>query len=411
MRKFFTQINFKTIVLLIFLLSTITMSARDFVVVIDAGHGGHDGGAVGVYAKEKDINLAVAKALGEKIDSECPNVKVVYTRSTDKFISLQQRANIANKAGGDLFISIHVNSVDYNTAGREKVSGASVFTLGLHKSDDNLAVAKRENSVIKLEKDYSTTYSGFDPQSTESYIIFEMNQNKHMLQSIEFAGAVQKELIKTAKRSDKGIRQAGFWVLWATSMPSVLIELDFICNPTQEEFLSSKAGQDKLATSIFNAFKKYHSTYAKLISEETEVTKKSTNKTVTKKQAPKSKQNNSTTSTEQNQNKSTKKGNKKAAEPKTPSVKSEKVPSINNNVDTDKIVYRIQILISDKDLDNNSKLFKGLTPIWKYRDGKIWKYTYDETTSFDEAKKMLKKAKDKFPQAFIVKFKNGKRIK
>ena len=380
MTKLFAKIKLKVTLSLILLLSAATIYARDFVVVIDAGHGGNDGGAVGNIAKEKDINLAVAKNLGEMIASKCENVKVVYTRNSDKFISLQQRANIANKAGGDLFISIHVNSVSESTIGREKVAGASVFTLGLHKSDDNLAVAKRENSVIQLEKDYSTTYSGFDPQSTESYIIFEMNQNKHMMQSIEFAGTVQKELVNTAKRTDKGVRQAGFWVLWATSMPSVLIELDFICNPLQEEFLSSKDGQDKLATSIFNAFKKYHSSYSKQISEESEVKK---NKTITKTNNNTSTSKNKQTpnvASEKKQNISTQNNNKASSQDK-------KVSSANDDSDKDQIIYRIQILTSDKDLDLNSKLFKGETSIWKYRDGKIWKYTCEKTTSFENAKK------------------------
>ena len=216
MTTFFSKIH-KLIVFIITLsVAATSISARDFVVIIDAGHGGYDGGAIGLTAKEKDINLAVAKLLGEKIKSGCNNVKVVYTRTTDKFVSLQQRANIANKAGGDLFISIHVNSLDKDNPKRTEVSGASVFTLGLHKTQDNLDVAKRENSVIELEQDFSTIYSGFDPNSTESYIIFEMNQNKHMLQSIEFAGAVQKELTSTSGRADRGVRQAGFWVLWAT---------------------------------------------------------------------------------------------------------------------------------------------------------------------------------------------------
>lgn len=389
--------------------------ARDFVVVIDAGHGGHDSGAVGTIAQEKNINLAVAKSLGEKISEGCDNVKVVYTRNTDKFISLQQRANIANKAGGDLFISIHVNSVDINTVGREKVAGASVFTLGLHRSEDNLAVAKRENAVIKLENDYTTTYSGFDPNSTESYIMFEMNQNKHMQQSIEFAGATQKELVNTANRVDKGIRQAGFWVLWATSMPSVLIELDFICNPTQEAFLSSAEGQEKLATSIFNAFKKYHSSYYKLIANEKEVDKK-TIKPIKATKNTKNKQENAKKGQTTELKENTKQ--KSASNKKDNQIKNaDKQNTVNNTTENsssteNKIIYRIQILTSDKNLANNSKEFKGLSPIWKYKDGgSVWKYTYESTTSFDEAKNLLQKAREKFPKAFIVKFKNGERIK
>ncbi|MBR3831588.1 MAG: N-acetylmuramoyl-L-alanine amidase [Muribaculaceae bacterium] len=394
------------LILLFVIICPTTIFARDFVVVIDAGHGGHDSGAIGVKAQEKNINLAVAKLLGNKIENGIDNVKVVYTRTTDKFISLQQRANIANKAGGDLFISIHVNSVDINTVGRENVAGASVFTLGLHKSEDNLAVAKRENAVMKLENDYTTTYSGFDPNSTESYIIFEMNQNKHMLQSIEFAGNVQKELVKTAGRADRGIRQAGFWVLWATSMPSILVELDFICNPTQEAFLSSSEGEEKLATSIYNAFVKYHSTYSKQILHQD---KKVVENNQSKKSTPKSSKSVTKKQTKSNSNSEAIKTNASKEE----NIKENQNTS-SSKVDSpieDGIVYRIQIFTSDKELSKDAKAYKGLYPIWKYRDGNLWKYTYECTTSLDDAEKMLNKVKNKFPNAFIVKFKDGKRIK
>lgn len=388
MDKLLNKISLRIVFSFVLLLSTPALSARDFIVVIDAGHGGKDAGAVGAYAQEKDINLSVAKLLGDKIGSNCDNVKVVYTRDTDKYLTLQQRANIANKAKGDLFISIHVNSLDYNVAGREKVSGASVFTLGLHKSEDNLAVAKRENAVIELEKDYTTTYSGFNPNSTESYIIFEMNQNKHMMQSIEFAGAVQKELIGTAGRANKGVRQAGFWVLWATSMPSILVELDFICNPTQEAFLASKDGQNQLATSIFNAFKRYHATYANSLND---MAFGSNYSYPAKTQQPStSKPTNST-----NNN----------------SPSKENISNQANKESESGISYRIQILTSDKELEKGAREFNGLYPIWSYRDNGVYKYTYEYTTSFDEAKKILRKVKYKFPQAFIVKFNNGKRIK
>lgn len=403
MDRLLNKISMRIAFSLVLLLTTPALLARDFIVVIDAGHGGKDAGAVGAYAQEKDINLSVAKLLGDKIESNCDNVKVVYTRYTDKYLTLQQRANIANKAKGDLFISIHVNSLDYNVAGREKVSGASVFTLGLHKSEDNLAVAKRENAVIELEKDYSTTYSGFDPNSTESYIIFEMNQNKHMMQSIEFAGAVQKELTSTAGRANKGVRQAGFWVLWATSMPSILVELDFICNPTQEAFLASKDGQEQLATSIFNAFKRYHATYANSLTDIPTATKNNIHSSTNNKAQP-----------QQPRKISDKKAKKSAEKPTKAEKNIEKkdTEKEEQSIESESgIIYRIQILTSDKNLEKGSREFKGLYPIWSYRDGSIYKYTYEYTTSFDEAQKTLRKVKNKFPQAFIVKFKNGKRIK
>lgn len=233
--------------------------SEPFTIVIDPGHGGHDVGCQGKKGKEKDITLAVSKLLGQKlIDAYKDDMEIVYTRRGDKYLTLQERADIANEAKGDLFISIHVNSVDKKSKGRERVSGTSVYTCGLHKSQNNLNVAMRENSVMELEDDYTANYQGFDPNSTESYIIFELSQNIHLQQSIQFASLAQKRLVKTAGRLDKDVRQAGFWVLWATSMPSVLVELDFICNPTQESFLVSKAGQEKCAQALYEAVKDYY---------------------------------------------------------------------------------------------------------------------------------------------------------
>lgn len=230
---------------------------KKFTVVIDAGHGGKDTGAIDNGVKEKDINLSVALDLAEKLRKNMKNVNVVLTRDNDTFISLQQRADKANNAKADLFISIHTNSVDASNKNRRTVEGASVYALGLHKDANNMAVARRENSVIELEKNYEQKYSGFDPNSDESYIIFEMAQKNNLNRSIRFANEVQKQLVATAGRRDRKVHQAGFWVLWATSMPSVLIELDFICNPNSAKFMASRQGSEKLAQSIFNAVKKY----------------------------------------------------------------------------------------------------------------------------------------------------------
>ncbi len=229
----------------------------EFVVVIDAGHGGHDVGAVDNGAREKDINLGVAKKLKELVNKKLKNVKTIMTRDGDTFVSLQERANIANRNRGDLFISIHTNSVDKTNPNRKSVKGASVYALGVHKDASNLQVAQRENSVIELESDFQQKYSGFDPSKDESYIIFEMAQKKNLGQSLKFANEAQKQLVAHAGRADRGVKQAGFWVLWATSMPAVLVELDFICNPTQAAFINSEEGQTKMAQSLFNALEKY----------------------------------------------------------------------------------------------------------------------------------------------------------
>lgn len=238
----------------------ISMAQNDvFTVVIDPGHGGKDSGCVGTTAKEKDIVLDVAKQLRDKIESTYKNkVKVVMTRSNDTFVTLKKRAEIANAAKGDLFISIHCNSVEKATKGRCTVAGASVYTCGLHRSQDNLRVAMRENSVMELENDYTTRYKGFDPTSSESYIMFELSQNQHQKQSIQFAKEALSNLVSGAQRTSKGVRQAGFWVLWSTSMPSALVELDYLCNPTQEKFLNSSKGKEKCASALFDAFKKYY---------------------------------------------------------------------------------------------------------------------------------------------------------
>lgn len=233
---------------------------KKFTVVIDAGHGGKDIGATDNGVMEKNINLQVARQLESLIKKKLKNTKVVMTRDDDTYLTLQQRADKANKAQGDIFISIHTNSVDKKNPNRKTVAGSSVYTLGLHKDENNLEVARRENSVIELEKNYQQNYSGFDPQKDESYIIFEMAQKKNLSQSIKFAENVEKELVKSG-RKDRGVHQAGFWVLWATSMPSVLVELDFICNPESAKYISSEKGAKEMAEAIFNAVKAYESSW------------------------------------------------------------------------------------------------------------------------------------------------------
>lgn len=203
-------------------------------VVIDAGHGGHDTGALGKDAREKDITLAVALKLGKLIETNCPDVTVIYTRKTDVFIPLDERTAIANKAEADLFISIHVNS---NPSSRPY--GAETYVMGLHKSAGNLDVAMRENSVITYEKDYTTKYEGYDPNSAESFIIFSLMQNAYLDQSLNFASKIQNDFCERGQRKDRGVKQAGFLVLWKTAMPSVLVELGFLSNPQEEKFLMS----------------------------------------------------------------------------------------------------------------------------------------------------------------------------
>lgn len=363
MLRGFTKRIFLFVVLLFISLGAV---AKDFVVVIDPGHGGKDVGAVGLTAYEKNINLAVALKLGELIEKNMSDVKVVYTRKTDVYLTLKQRANIANKAKGDLFISIHTNSVALNNKNRTKIEGASTYVLGLHKTDENLNVAKRENEVILLEDDYSETYSGFDPNSTESYIIFEISQSIYMDNSIEVASVIQEEFVDVANRSDRGVRQAGFLVLAATSMPSVLVELDFISNPTQEKFLSSKEGEDKMAKAIYNSVCRYK----EKIDHKIDVVSKD-------------------------------------------GVISNSEPKRNNTVVVNnKSVYKIQLFTSNKLLREGNAQFKKLKNVEYYNENGLYKYTYGEMATKEEAQSILRKeVKAKFKDAFVIEFRDGKRVK
>ena len=233
------------------------LAAGKFTLVIDAGHGGHDSGAPGAISKEKDINLKVALAFGKLVERNCSDVKVIYTRTTDVFVPLIERANIANRNKADLFISVHTNALDGGKISR----GFETYTLGMHRANDNLNVAKRENSVILIEKNYKQRYAGFDPNSSESYIMFELMQDKNMANSVDLAKLIQGEVCAISGRVNKGVHQAGFLVLRETSMPSCLIELGFITTPDEEKYLNTADGQNTIAMGIYNAFLKYKKRY------------------------------------------------------------------------------------------------------------------------------------------------------
>ena len=236
------------------LLVVCAMSLMSFTVVIDAGHGGNDAGAIGLVkgTQEKHLNLSVAKQLAAKIRATYPEVKVVLTRETDVFLPLQQRADIVNKNHADLFISIHTNAAE-----NRKACGAETFILGTDRMEDNLDVAMRENAVMKLESD-QTVYQGFDPNSIESYIIFELMQNQYMDRSLEFAELVQNQFVGTLQRANRGVRQAAFWVLLKSACPSVLVEMGFVSNAEEEKWLASEEGKKGIVNGIFNAFENYY---------------------------------------------------------------------------------------------------------------------------------------------------------
>lgn len=343
---------------------TFRSEAKEFVIVIDAGHGGKDGGALGHSSNEKTINLTVAKKLASLIKKDMKDARTVLTRDKDNFVTLQGRADIANRAGADIFISIHANSVDKKNKNRANIHGASVYTLGLKKSDTNLAVAMRENSVMKLETDYSTTYHGFDPSSAESYIMFEMMQHNNLDQSITLAEDIQRQLVKTASRKNNGVRQAPFWVLVSTGMPAVLVELDFISNPEAEKFMTSESGSSALAKAIFNGIRQYRG---------------NTVKSDTSAESP------------------------KAAEQAQPESEEPAADA--------PIIFKIQFLSSPRELSASDSRLKGIDRVEHYRDGKVVKYTSGAFLTQKEASKELPKIKKKYPDAFIIKTRDGKRIK
>ena len=340
---------------------------KRFTLVIDAGHGGHDTGAIGAISKEKDINLRVALAFGKYVENGCPDVKVIYTRKTDVFVSLMNRANIANRNGADLFISIHTNALAKGKIAR----GFETYTLGMHRAKDNLDVAMRENSVISMEKGYQQTYAGFDPKSSESYIMFEFMQDKNMEKSVELASMIQRSVCRVAGRTNKGVHQAGFLVLRETSMPSCLIELGFITTRDEERALNDKGTVDDIARGIYQAFREYKrkhagggtGTYAIASSPEAD----SSSERETRKE-------------EQREERRKRKSDKEAP------------------------VFKVQVMASDTKLKKGDRQFKGEKDCEYYKEGGLYKYTIGESRDYNEIYRLRKKLLEKFPQAFIVAF-------
>ncbi len=357
-----------------------------FVVVIDPGHGGKDPGAVGKSSREKDIVLSVAKRLGNMIEANMPDVKVVYTRKTDVFIPLEQRATIANNNHADLFISIHVNAAKNRAA-----YGAETFTLGLAKTQANLDVAMAENSVILLEDDYQTKYSGFDPNSIESYIMFEFMMDAYLDNSINFATLVQKEFVETAKRLDRGVRQAGFWVLHRTACTSVLVELGFISNANEELYLKSEKGQKELTTSIYNAFVNYKNShdkkmgYAKHEDSQFEPETTSQHKTSKLEDLAREQHNNQSQTNLLNSPK------QEADAPQLP-------------------IYKLQITASRTQLKTSDPVFRGVKQIDFYQEGGFYKYTAGADVKYENINKLRLELKQRFPDAFIIAFLGDKKI-
>lgn len=318
-------------------------------VTIDAGHGGKDPGTLGENSKEKDVTLAVALRLGKEIKKNHPGVKVVFTRETDKFIPLDERSKIANDAKSDLFISIHCNSSPSAAA-----KGVETFVMGWHKADDQFEVAKRENSVITYEADYSLKYDHFNPDSPESYIIFSLMQNVFHDQSIEFASLVQQNFVKKNKRVDREVKQAEFLVLYRSSMPAVLIELGFLSNRKEEAYLTSKKGQDEMADAIYQAFDTY----------------------------------------------------RRRREPRSSEAAGRVVPvsTSSRTAATSTGRYLIQVASVTKPISEKHPLRREFPDLVEWQDGKRYRYFTERFSTKEEAQKALQQVKKKYKDAFIVTF-------
>lgn len=357
--------------------------AKDFTVVIDAGHGGHDPGAIGKVTREKNINLNVALRLGKKIETRFKDVKVVYTRKKDVFVPLDRRAEIANDAKADLFISIHTNSV----AKGNVVRGTETYTLGLARLEANLEVAKRENSVILIENDYKQRYAGFNPNSSESYIMFEFIQDKHMEQSVSLAKLVQGQFRNYAKRVDRGVHQAGFLVLRATTMPSILIELGYISNQTEERYLNSAEGVESLSEGIYRAFKKYKEQH-----HEQPLLAMAGGKVIEDKP-------------EQIEEKPARQGAVADNKPSVADVRRSESADVD-----EKPVFKVQILTSSRPLKKGAPQLKGLKNVDYYKENGIYKYTYGQSADYNRILRLKREVTGKFKDAFIIAFRNGEKM-
>ena len=402
---------------------------KRFTLVIDAGHGGNDAGAVGKITKEKTINLNVALAFGKLVEQNCPDVKVIYTRKTDVFIPLHTRADIANKNKADLFISIHTNALPKGHISR----GLETYTLGMHRAADNLAVAKRENEVILYEKDYKQRYQGFDPNSSESYIMFEFMQDHNMAQSVELAKFVQRRTCAAAGRQNKGVKQAGFLVLRETSMPSCLIELGFISTPDEEQYLNSATGVSELGRGIYQAFVDYKRKYDTNVSvpykaepqEEVKIPSvvpeavKQEAKQEEKKESKKDKRKKK----EAEEKVDTVVAEKPAepikpteptkpiepAEPAKPAKPTEPAKPAVAAASSSAPVFKVQILASSSKLTPSSPQLKGQEGTDCYEEGGLYKFTVGASTDYNEIYQLRKSLLEKFPQAFIIAFKDGQK--
>lgn len=390
-----------------------TAANKKFTLVIDAGHGGTDAGAVGPLTKEKHINLNVALAFGRLVERNCPDVRVIYTRKTDVFIPLHTRADIANRNKADLFISVHINALP----GGKIARGFQTYTLGRGRVSgskkgisENLDVAKRENSVIVMEKDYKQHYEGFDPNSPESNIMFEFIQDTYMERSVQLAKFMQQHVCAATGRANGGAHQDNLAVLRLSSMPGCLLELGFISTKDEEQFMNSKDAPQKYARGVYNAFtaykKKYHggatstpfleapTQEASLAPQQAEPRKQQTTKKRQEQSLPEQKQEAKQETTKQEQKQEAK---PEAARPDIADAKDEPV-------------FKVQITTSDRKLSSGNSRLKGVDDADSYFENGLYKYTVGSSTNYNEIYQLRKTLLGKFPDAFIIAFKNGEKM-
>ncbi len=391
--------------LALFLVLAVAFAFADkFVLVIDAGHGGHDAGARGSFSSEKNINLNVALAFGKYVEKNCPDVKVIYTRKTDVFIPLHKRADIANKNHADVFVSIHTNALP----GGKVARGLETYTMGMRRSDEKLSAAQRENAVITYESDYKQRYEGYDPNSPESAIMFEFIHDKNMAKSVELAKLVQKNVCSSAARPDKGVKQDVFLVLRETSMPACLIELGFITTPDEERLLNDEISIDNIAKGIYNAFAKYKSDNFSgyEVPYEAATPEKVRIPTVVP-QNPYTEQNNPKAS-EATGNRS-----KQSAESQDANKQRQTVVESNTGRKANTVacpVFKVQILASNTPLPQNSARLKDQDNVGMYEEGGMYKYTVGESENYNEINRLRSTLNVKFPGCFVVAFMNGEKM-
>ena len=378
---------------------------RNFTLVIDAGHGGHDAGARGAISMEKNINLSVALQFGRYVEKYMPEVRVIYTRKTDKFVSLIERANIANRANADLFISVHTNALPAGKIAR----GFETYTLGMHRAKDNLDVAMRENSVISMEKDYKQTYQGFDPKSSESYIIFEFIQGKNMERSVELARMIQRKVCDNANRPDKGVHQAGFLVLRETSMPSCLIELGFITTPDEERILNNSDRVNEIAKSIYDGFAQYRNKYDKRVTVPYRPLQSGDVEELKEQESQHQVESQRKNEAQKKVEVLKKTEALKRTEPQKKAEVQKRVVAQKKPEPKDAPVFKLQIFVSDRILRKGDAHFKGETDYESFREGNLVKYTMGASSNYNEIYRLRKSLQEKFPEAFIIAFKNGQK--